>query len=87
MRAFLTMTAMLRTMVLILVPTVLMHGVLTLGNNLITILERSLTEVTSLSHHLSTKAHLIATIDLNVLALEELVSDVRFQELEHQPNK
>ena len=70
---------MLRTMVLVLIPALFVHGVLTLGDNLITLYERSLTEVTGLCHHLAPKAHLVASINVHIFAFEDLIADIGLQ--------
>ena len=70
---------MLRTMVLVFIPALFVHGVLTLGDDLITLHERSLTEVTGLCHHLAPETHLVASIDVNILAFEDPITDIGLQ--------
>ena len=79
------MTAMLRTVILVLIPAVLVHGVLTLGNDFIPLFEWCFTEVTGLRHHLTAEAHLVTTIDIDILLLKELEADIGLQQLEHEP--
>ncbi len=81
------MTAMLRTMVFVIVPTVLMHRMLTLDHDLITRHERRLAEIARLSHWLALEAHLVACIVDDILAHEEAVTDIGFQELEYKPHE
>ena len=78
MRTFLTMTAMLRTMVFVVVPALLVHRMLALHHNLITRLERRLTEIARLRHRMSPETHLVAGVRDNIPMLEDTITDVRF---------
>ena len=76
---------MFGTVVLVVVPTFLVHRMLTFHNNLITFLERSLAEITRLGYRFPPETHLTAQVLNDILTLEETIADVGFQELENAP--
>ena len=80
----LTVLAKLWTVIVVLVPTRLVHHVLALGHHLVAIFKRSFTEITGLVDIHISHAHIDASDVLHdILTFEQPVSYIRYNELEH----
>ena len=84
MAAPLAVFPILRTFILILVPTRLVEHMRTLDDNFIALLERRLTEIACRTHHNLVIDHILAGVLRDILFLEDQIPDPRKNQLEEQ---
>ena len=79
------MVAVFRTVIAVLVPTLFVHGVLTLHHNLVAYLEWCLAVVARLLDSLAGPTHVVAGIGGDMFLDEQSVADVGHQQLHDEP--
>ena len=86
MGAMLAAVAVLRTVVFVLVPAGLVHGMLALHHNLVARLKRLFAVVARLAHHSRGDTHVATGIADDVLMQEVAIANEGYDELQQQPH-